>query len=79
MPDTPGEEAAEGNVTNPTEIRVFSVGKSLKKEPFKIPENPLEDGRAWKEWIEDFEEETSYFGIKEIRDHVSVLKIYGGK
>ena len=55
------------------------MGKSLKIEPFKIPEQPLEVGRAWREWIEDFEDEISYFEITEIRDRVSALKIYGGK
>ena len=54
MPVTPGQEGAEGHALNPTEIRVLSVGKSLKIEPFKIPENPLEVGRTWREWIEDF-------------------------
>ena len=73
------QEGAEGHVPNPTEIRVLSVGKSLKIEPFKIPEQPLEVGRAWREWIEDFEDEISYFEITEIRDRVSALKIYGGK
>ena len=73
------QEGAEGHAPNPTEIRVLSVGKSLKIEPFKIPEQPLEVGRAWREWIEDFEEEISYFEITEIRDRVSALKIYGGK
>ena len=58
---------------------MFSTGKSLRIEPFKIPENPLEVGRAWREWIEDFEDEISYFEITEIRDRVSTLKIYGGK
>ena len=61
---------------NPTEIRVLSMGKSLKIEPFRIPEQPLEFGWAW---IEDFEDEISYFEITEIRDCVSALKIYGGK
>ena len=79
MPATPGKEGTEGHAPNPAEIRVLSVGKSLKIEPFKIPENPLEVGRAWREWIEDFEDETSYFEITEIRDHVNALKIYGGK
>ena len=79
MPDTPGQEGAEGHAPNPTEIRVLSVGKSLKIEPFKIPENPLEVGQVWKEWIEDFEDETSYFEITEIRDPVNALKIYGSK
>ena len=43
------EEGAEGHTPNPTEIRVLRVGKSLKIEPFKIPEQPLEVGRAWRE------------------------------
>ena len=79
MTDTSDQEGAKGHAPNPTEIRVFSVRKSLKIEPFKIPENPLDIGRAWKEWIEDFEDETSYFEITEIKDRVSALKIYGGK
>ena len=71
------QEGAEGHAPNPTEIRVLSVGKSLKIEPFKILEEPLEVGRAWREWIEDFEDEISYFEITEIRDRVRALKIYG--
>ena len=46
--DTPGQEGAKGHALNPTEIRVFSDGKSLKTKPFKTPENPLEVGRAWR-------------------------------
>ena len=49
MPDTPGQEGAKGHMPNLPEIRVLSTVKSLKKEPFKIPEV----GRAWREWIED--------------------------
>ena len=64
---------------NSTEVSVVSMGKSLKIEPFKIPEHTLEVGRAWREWIEDFEDKTSYFEITEIRDHLGALKIYGGK
>ena len=79
MSVTPGQEEAEGHVLNPTAIRVLSVGKPLKIEPFKIPKSPLEVGRTWREWIEDFEDETSYFEITEIRDCVNALKIYGGK
>ena len=52
MPDPPapvlGELGAKGHAPNTSGIRVFSVGKSLKIEPFKIPENPLEIGRAGK-------------------------------
>jgi len=79
MPDTPSQEGAEGHAPNPAEIRVLSVRKSLKIEPFKIPENPLEVGRARREWNEDFEDETSYFEITEIRDRVNALRIYRGK
>ena len=79
MPDTRGQEGAEGHAPNPTEIRVLSVGKSLKIDPFKIPANPLEVARVWREWIKDFKDETSYFEISEIRDCVNALKIYGGK
>ena len=61
MPDTLGQEGAVGHAPNQTEIRALSVGKSLKVEPFKILENPLVVGRAQKEWIEDFQDETSYF------------------
>ena len=56
MPDTQAE--GRENPGNPTAIRVFSTGKSLKIEPFKVPEIPLEIGRE--EWMEDFEEQTSY-------------------
>lgn len=66
-------------MSNSIEIRVFSVGKLVKIELFKILENYLEVGRVWREWIEDFEDEISYFEIIEIRDRMSVLKIYGGK
>lgn len=74
MPTEEGASAA----SVPTEIRVLSVGKTLKVEPFKIPENHLEIGRAWEEWLEDFEEETAYFEITDVIDKVSALKIYGG-
>ena len=79
MSDTLGEAGADGNAPNPAEIRVFSVEKSLKIETFKIRENPWEIGRVWKQWMEDLDEETSYFEITETRDRVSALKIYGGK
>ena len=79
MPDTPGQEGAQGHAPNLTEIRVFSTGKSLRIEPFKIPENPLEVGQTWREWIEDFKDKTLYFEITEIKDRMSALKIYGSK
>ena len=60
------------------EIRILTSAKALEIQPFLIPQNQLEIGRAWKEWLEDFEEETEYFEIKNNRDKVSALKIYGG-
>ena len=53
-------------------------GKNLRIGPFKISENHLQIGRAWEEWLEDFEEEITYFEITDIKDKVSALKIYGG-
>ncbi|PFX12490.1 Transposon Ty3-G Gag-Pol polyprotein [Stylophora pistillata] len=80
MLNPPGEEGggtegggSEGHAPNPTKVRVLRTGKSLKIEPFKIPENPLEIGRAWREWIEDFKDEISYFEITEITDRDSEL------
>ena len=39
------QEGAKGHTANTTEIRVLSVKKSLKIEPFKITKHPLEVGR----------------------------------
>ena len=41
----------------------------------------MEIGQAWKEWMEDFKEETLYFEITETSDPecMSALNIYGGK
>ena len=72
MRTTPIGEGARGAA----EVSVPSVGKTLNIEPYKIPENHLEIGQAWQEWIEDFEE-TAYLEITEVRDKVSTLKIYG--
>ena len=49
----------------PHEIRFLTSGKALKIEPFSIPQKQLEIGRAWKEWLEDFEEEVQYFEMRE--------------
>ena len=69
---------AEGEATTQSNIRVLATSKALKIEPFRIPDNHLKVGRAWEEWIEDFEDEITYFEIKEIRDKIRALKIYGG-
>ena len=66
--------AAKGHTPNPTEIRVLGVGKSLQIEPFQIPEIPLKVGRPWRKQIEDFEDETLYFEITDIRDRVNTMK-----
>ena len=67
------------NTNNPTEIQVSTFGKSFILNSFKIPDNPLETGRAWQQWLKDFKEETEYFEIKAVKDKVSALKIYGDK
>jgi lysyl-tRNA synthetase class I len=70
---------AEGQAAEQNNMRVIATSKTLKIEPFKIPDNHLKVGRAWEEWIEDFEDEITYFEIREIRDKISALKIYGGQ
>ncbi|EDO34966.1 predicted protein [Nematostella vectensis] len=67
-----------GENEQPREIRVLTSGKFLRIQPFSIPTNQLEIGRAWKEWLEDFEEEVEYFEIKTTEDKVRAMKIYGG-
>ena len=69
----------QSSTSNPSEIWVSTFGKSLRINLFKIPDNPLETGWAWQEWLEDFKEETEYFEIKAMKDKVSALKIYGEK
>ena len=59
-------------------IHVFTTSKTLRIEKFNIPEDRLQIGHAWEEWLEDFEEKISDTGISEIKDKVSTLKIYGG-
>ena len=64
---TQGTSTASG----PAEIRVSTVGKTLRINAFKILDTPLE--------FDDFEEETIYFKIKDVKDKTSALKIYGGQ
>jgi hypothetical protein len=54
---------AEGQAAEQNNMRVIATSKTLKIEPFKIPDNHLKVGRAWEEWIEDFEDEITYFEI----------------
>ena len=65
------------STSNPTKIRVSTFGKSLRINSFKIPDKPLKAGRAWHEWLEDFEEDREYFEIKAVKDKVRAFKIYG--
>ena len=66
----------QSSTSNPSEIWVSTFGKSLRINLFKIPDNPLETGWAWQEWLEDFKEETEYFEIKAVKDKASALQIY---
>ena len=60
-------------------ILSYNNRENLKIDPFNILNNHLEIGWAWQEWIKDFEEETSYFEITQIKNKVkSFVKIYGG-
>ena len=59
-------------------LTILQLATRIDDYPTKTKQ-PLEVGRAWREWIEDFEDEISYFEITEIRNRVSALKIYSGK
>ena len=49
---------------------IYNSRENLKMDPFNILDNHLEIGWAWQEWIKDFEEETSYFEITEIKNKI---------
>ena len=40
-------------------------GPDLRIEPFDIPTDPLKVGKAWEEWLEDFEESVEYHELRE--------------
>ena len=45
----PNEGTNSTVTSNPTEIRVSTLGKSLRINSFKLPDNPVETGRALQE------------------------------
>ena len=65
---------AEGEPTTQSNMRVLATSKALKIEPFRIPDDHLKVGRAWEEWIEDFEDEITYFEIEKFETKSAPLK-----
>lgn len=57
---------------------VYIGGLFLHIEPFKIPEDRLNIGGAWKLWLEEFEEEAHLQKVQQIDDWVRCLRRYGG-
>ena len=43
---------------------VLSGGPDLRLDPFELPDDPLQVGKAWEEWLEDFEESADYHGVQ---------------
>ena len=60
-------------------MRVIATSKTPKIEPFRIPDDHLKVGKAWEDLIEDFKDEITYFGMREVSDKVRALRIYGGQ
>ena len=78
----PQEEEAENNAgaaVAAAEVRYVQAGIQLHIEPFHIPENKLNIGNEWEEWIEIFEEELQLQKVEDIDDKVTCLRRYGGK
>ena len=57
---------------------VYIGGLFLHIEPFKIPEDRLNIGGAWKLWLEEFEEEAHLQKVQQVDDWVRCLRRYGG-
>lgn len=68
-----GDEAAAENV------QVYTTSRHLRSPPFSLPEEPIEAGRAWEEWLEGIEREFRYFRITDPNDKKDALIIYGGR
>ena len=60
-------------------IRVTTETRNLRSQPFVVPEDPCETGKAWEDCLEEIEREFRYFKITEPIDKKDVLIIYGGK
>ena len=57
---------------------VYVGGICLHIEPFKLPEDRLNVGGAWKLWLEEFEEEAHLQKVQDIQDWIRSLRRYGG-
>ena len=78
----PPQEDAENNAgaaVAAAEVRYVQAGIQLHIDPFHIPENKLNIGNEWEEWMEIFEEELQLQKVEDIDDKVTCLRRYGGK
>jgi hypothetical protein len=74
---------AEGNVNvAPVAQRIIVnavTGIQLHIQPFKVPENRLNVGQEWKDWLEDFEEEGALQKVQLDEDWIRCLRRYAGR
>ena len=61
---------------NPNEIVRFKG--DLRVEHFKSLQDRFSTGKAWKEWIENFERQLRFFNVKNVSDRKDALLIFGG-
>ena len=57
---------------------VLPGGPDLRLNPFELPDDPLQVGKAWEEWLEDFEESADYHGVQATKK-LQALKQYCGR
>ena len=57
---------------------VLPGGPDLRLDPFELPYDPLQVGKAWEEWLEDFEESADYNGVQATKK-LQALKQYCGR
>ena len=74
MPDTPGQEGAEGNAPSPTEIRVFSVGKSLKTISFRKGDQERANKKKTEAEETSSDSDDDYIYLQETEQHLHRVK-----
>ena len=60
----------------PTAIYTY---RNLNIMPFRLPENQLDIGKDWEEWLEEIEREFRYFKITSPLDKKDAIIIFGGR
>ena len=53
--------------------------RNLNIMPFRLPENQLDIGKDWEEWLEEIEREFRYFKITSPLDKKDAIIIFGGR